>query len=157
MTDNHHGLSPRAAHTAVYIHSTDSLYIWGGFNLNHVMADLQIYSFTKSQWENEYGEPFKSAHNLNKVYDNEILRELLLDPSEINLWGLPKNASFFRNFLLTYSNPKVTMRYERSAGENLTISEPEPRYGHAAASLEGILSRNFYSANFLFRIFNFGF
>ena len=47
MSDNHHGLYSRAAHTGVYIHNTDSLYVWGGFNLNHVLSDMQV-SFLKS-------------------------------------------------------------------------------------------------------------
>lgn len=93
---------------------------------------FQIYRFTKSHWENESGKPLKSSYNLYK-YDNEILRDLLQDP---NSWGLPRNASFFSNFLLTYSDPKLGIRKERSISGNSTV-EPEPRYGHAAASLEG--------------------
>lgn len=48
-------MTPRAAHTAVYIAETDSLYVFGGYNLNYILSDLEIYRFSTSQWEDEYG------------------------------------------------------------------------------------------------------
>lgn len=48
-------MKPRAAHTAVYISETDSLYVFGGYNLNYVLSDLEIYRFSTSQWEDEHG------------------------------------------------------------------------------------------------------
>lgn len=36
------GLSPRAAHTAVYVTETDALYIFGGYDLNNVLGSLQV-------------------------------------------------------------------------------------------------------------------
>jgi hypothetical protein len=48
-------MMPRAAHTAVYISETDSIYVFGGYNLNYIISDLEIYHFTTSQWEDEYG------------------------------------------------------------------------------------------------------
>ncbi|XP_076755978.1 multiple EGF like domains 8 [Xylocopa sonorina] len=50
------GLRPRAAHTAVYIKETDSLYVFGGYDLNYILSDLEVYRFSTSQWENEYGK-----------------------------------------------------------------------------------------------------
>lgn len=49
------GLRPRAAHTAVYVHETDSLYVFGGYDLNYILSDLEVYRFSTSQWEDEYG------------------------------------------------------------------------------------------------------
>lgn len=49
------GMTPRAAHTAVYISEVDSLYVFGGYNLNYVLSDLEIYRFAKSHWEDEDG------------------------------------------------------------------------------------------------------
>lgn len=35
-------MRPRAAHSAVYVEITDSLYVFGGYDLNHVLADLEV-------------------------------------------------------------------------------------------------------------------
>lgn len=48
-------MTPRAAHTAVYISETDAIYVFGGYNLNFILGDLEIYRFSTSQWEDEYG------------------------------------------------------------------------------------------------------
>lgn len=37
------GLSPRAAHTAVYVAETDALYVFGGYDLNNVLGSLQVF------------------------------------------------------------------------------------------------------------------
>lgn len=39
------GLTPRAAHSAIYIRETDSLYVYGGFDLNNVLGALQVKEF----------------------------------------------------------------------------------------------------------------
>ena len=60
------GLGRRAAHTAVYIRETDSLYVFGGYDLNNILEDLSIYRFNSSTWEDENGNPlgkFKSNFN----------------------------------------------------------------------------------------------
>lgn len=49
------GMTPRAAHTAIYSSETDSLYVFGGYDLNYVLSDLEVYRFGTSQWEDEYG------------------------------------------------------------------------------------------------------
>ena len=48
-------MTPRAAHTAIYSSETDSLYVFGGYDLNYVLSDLEVYRFGTSQWEDEYG------------------------------------------------------------------------------------------------------
>lgn len=48
-------MTSRAAHTAVYINEVDSLYIFGGYDLNRVLDNLEIYRFNTSQWEDERG------------------------------------------------------------------------------------------------------
>jgi hypothetical protein len=49
------GLTPRAAHTAVYHKETDSLFVFGGYNLNNVLGNLEVYRFDTSRWEDEHG------------------------------------------------------------------------------------------------------
>lgn len=36
------GLTPRATHSAIYIKETDSLYVYGGYDLNNVLGSLQV-------------------------------------------------------------------------------------------------------------------
>ncbi|XP_026667029.1 multiple epidermal growth factor-like domains protein 8 isoform X3 [Ceratina calcarata] len=56
------GLRPRAAHTAVYMKETDSLYVFGGYDLNYILSNLEVYRFNTSQWEDEYGNVIDGGH-----------------------------------------------------------------------------------------------
>lgn len=51
------GLTPRAAHSAIYSSETDSLYVFGGYDLNHILGDLMVFRFNTSNWEDENGTP----------------------------------------------------------------------------------------------------
>lgn len=42
LSNSIEGLSPRAAHTAVYVPETDSLYVFGGYDLNNILSSLQV-------------------------------------------------------------------------------------------------------------------
>jgi len=44
------GLRPRAAHSAAYVAAADALYVFGGHDLNHVLAHLQAFDFKNGQW-----------------------------------------------------------------------------------------------------------
>lgn len=64
-------LSPRAAHTAIYINETDALYVFGGFDLNFVLGDLHVFRFNLSQWEDEDGNVISKSYdviNTNKIF-----------------------------------------------------------------------------------------
>lgn len=37
------GMTRRAAHSAVYVNHTDSLYVFGGYDLNNVLGLLEVY------------------------------------------------------------------------------------------------------------------
>lgn len=50
------GVTARASHSAVYINETDSLYVFGGYDLNTILGDLVIFRFNHSQWEDEDGK-----------------------------------------------------------------------------------------------------
>lgn len=42
MATDAEGMTARAAHTAVYLEEEDSLYIFGGYDLNNVISTLQV-------------------------------------------------------------------------------------------------------------------
>lgn len=44
------GLTPRAAHTAVYIEESDALYVYGGYDLNSILGSLQVYVYAFKQF-----------------------------------------------------------------------------------------------------------
>jgi len=46
----HGGIHPRAAHSAVYIPEADSLYVFGGYDLNNILGDLVVFRFNTSMW-----------------------------------------------------------------------------------------------------------
>lgn len=159
------GLSPRAAHTVVYVAQTDALYVFGGYDLNNVLGSLQIYSFNKSTWEDEWGISLRSRHFPNEI-DNELIKAILHhnDDDEARSFGLTNDASFFRNILLTLTEQNFLARTQRStplyvqhANDSVVppsavetphdlqefleefTDKPRPaaRYGHAVAAVDG--------------------
>lgn len=54
----------RLAHTAIYVQETDSFYVFGGYDLNYILSDLEVYRFSTSQWEDEYGNVLGKYINL---------------------------------------------------------------------------------------------
>lgn len=42
ISDTFEGLSPRAAHSAIYVPETDALYVFGGYDLNNILGTLQV-------------------------------------------------------------------------------------------------------------------
>lgn len=137
ISSNQDGFLPRAAHTAIYNEQTDSLYVFGGYNLNNVLGALQIFRFQANAWQNENGELLFSDYN---KLDTNFLKAALHEP-ESKILGLESNPSFLRSVLHGYINHGEShmlrsKRTERLLNFNETAS-PLPRYGHAAASLNG--------------------
>ncbi|XP_057690185.1 multiple epidermal growth factor-like domains protein 8 [Corythoichthys intestinalis] len=49
-------MSPRTGSAGVYLSSTGAMYLFGGFDLNRALGDLNKYNFTSNQWESRsYG------------------------------------------------------------------------------------------------------
>lgn len=138
LSSAYSGLSPRAAHSAIYVKKTDSLYVYGGYDLNHVLGALQvqnliislrqkkkklhfenvhfiqIYRFNISTWEDELGISLRSRHFPAEI-DNTLLKAVLhQNEEEARHWGLKSDASFFRNILLSISDESFLHRRQRS-------------------------------------------
>jgi hypothetical protein len=43
-------LTPRTAHSAAYHPGLDTLFVYGGHDLNTVLGDLQAFSFRENRW-----------------------------------------------------------------------------------------------------------
>lgn len=56
LSHNEGGMTARAAHTAVYVNEVDSIFVFGGYNLNVILDNLEVYRFNTSQWEDENGK-----------------------------------------------------------------------------------------------------
>ena len=73
-------LLPRTSHASVYDPDTDILYIYGGYDLNHLLDDLIAYDFKHGgEWlkYNEQNHVFTSASNCNKREENECKKYLI--------------------------------------------------------------------------------
>ncbi len=129
------GFVARASHTAVYNELTDSLYVFGGHDLNKVLDILQIYRFKTSSWEDENETKLKSEY---EEIDPSFLTSALHE-TESKYLGIESRASFLRNLLFTY--PSVNSASESTENHNYTTklseSSPAARYSHAAVALKG--------------------
>lgn len=146
LADVYDGFYARAAHSAVYVEENDSLFVFGGYNLNRVLRSLQIYRFDKSRWEDAYGVKLRAPFYPGKI-DSTLLRAVLYqDDSET--WGLTKDRSFFKNILLSISENETSLRRTRSSNYtaeqeeeliNKIIEHPRPtaRYGHTSVAIKG--------------------
>ncbi|XP_076675323.1 multiple EGF like domains 8 isoform X2 [Andrena cerasifolii] len=91
------GLRPRAAHTAVYIKETDSLYVFGGYDLNYILSDLEMYRFSTSQWEDEYGSVLEGTSSAEYLDPMLIATELeRIGSGAKELYGLRTSSLIWR-------------------------------------------------------------
>ncbi|XP_072165831.1 multiple epidermal growth factor-like domains protein 8 [Diadema setosum] len=71
------GLSRRTGHAAVYHQETDSLWIFGGFDLNTPLEDLLQYSFETDEWAqvtpNGGDRPSGRYGHTMELYDNQLV------------------------------------------------------------------------------------
>lgn len=132
LTNASDSFTNRAAHTAVYHEPSDSVFIFGGYNLNEVIGRLEIFRFNTSQWQDENGELI-SESSYDEVASKSVLKDVLLGDHlerKRNLGVL--DQFWFRAALLSHvqtpsaSPENVTRKTPRD-----TI-KPDPRYGHAA-------------------------
>ncbi|PSN57394.1 Multiple epidermal growth factor-like domains protein 8 [Blattella germanica] len=108
------GLTPRAAHTAVYLRETDSLFVFGGYNLNNVLGDLEVYRFSSSHWEDENGNQLVGADGVGQP-DHQIIAAVLGQGEE--RWGVPTTRSIFRNLLFSIADNSTLSIRHRVQGE----------------------------------------
>ncbi|XP_046588912.1 multiple epidermal growth factor-like domains protein 8 isoform X1 [Neodiprion lecontei] len=106
------GMTPRAAHTAVYVNETDALYVFGGYDLNHILGNLEVYRFSNSQWEDEYGVVLEGASSPDYLDPMLITSELeKAGPGGEERFGL-RPTSFFRNLLYSIKdNSTFSLRH----------------------------------------------
>ncbi|XP_034236737.1 multiple epidermal growth factor-like domains protein 8 [Thrips palmi] len=118
------GFTARAAHSAVYLRETDSLYVFGGFDLNNVLGDLVVYQFKLSQWEDESGKQIEGAASWSAPLDAHTLADVLeqVGQSGEERWGLRPKSSFLRNLLFSVADNatlKVKHRTAQEKGQHL--------------------------------------
>lgn len=141
LSHSEFGLTPRAAHTAVYVESTDSLYVFGGYNLNEILDSLEIYNFKNSSWIDEHGNVLSEKGLVSSV-DPSSVAELIegAGPYWEHKWGLNSRVSFLRNLFYTMSGNMTANRRKQRHSHVSEGFKPIPRYGHAACAVaEGFL------------------
>lgn len=130
------GLQPRAAHSAVYIELTDALYVFGGYNLNTVLGNLEIYNFQTSNWRDEHGAIIPDTGLISSIEPGSIAKLIEhAGPDWEQKWGLSIKTSFLRNLL--YAGTENTTHIRRKQRHSRVPEEhkPAPRYGHSACAV----------------------
>lgn len=130
------GLQPRAAHSAVYMEETDSLYIFGGYNLNTVLANLEVYHFRTSTWKDENGQ-ILSDKGIRTIEPGSIAQLFEhAGPDWEHKWGLNSGTSFLKHLFYSVSdNSTHVRRRQRHSRIQDEHSKPAPRYGHASCTI----------------------
>lgn len=133
LTNSSNSFSRRAAHTAIYYESTDSVYIFGGYNLNSAIGSMEIFRFKTSTWEDENGNLLSRSDSFINETKSALLDVLLNKSSEnvSNLGGL--DQFWFRAALLSHAQTSIEPedRFIKKVEEG-NYSRPVPRYGHSA-------------------------
>lgn len=132
------GLTARAAHTAVYVKTTDSLYVFGGYNLNKVLSHLEVYNFYNSTWSDEYGRKLDDRGYSDAIDPASV--PILFEQAGINFqqeqWGLNQRNSFLRNLLYAGSDNVTFPKRKQRHSKKPDLYKPMARYGHAACKVE---------------------
>ena len=120
LTNSSNSFTRRAAHISVYNEKTDSLFVFGGYDLNRVLGSMEIFRFNTSVWEDDKGNKLKEKNGLepsnSESLEENHRRENLLE----NFW--------LKASLLSHADTMQTKN------KNFTYSnEPAARFGHAAA------------------------
>lgn len=155
ITTKINSFTPRAAHTAVYDETTDSIYTFGGYDLNKVLGDLEIFKFGENKWFNERGEEveygFRMAEriesdefwfrdallahvNAKRSNEEEIMGESLKNEIEDE----PKKAKNHQKLADVVRNSQKSANIygnlSKSAENDFNL-KPLPRYGHAICKI----------------------
>lgn len=138
ITNTTQSFSKRTAHTAIYHEASDSVYIFGGFDLNNVLDSFEVFRFNSSSWENDEGLFIKSRKD-DDPREKAALKDVLLDEhsdAKRNLGVL--DQFWFRAALLSHVQTPSNSQESFSGGtkSSRNITKPEPRYAHAACSID---------------------
>ncbi|KAI4465589.1 netrin/laminin-related [Holotrichia oblita] len=135
LSYSENGLTPRAAHSAIYVELTDALYVFGGYNLNEILGQLEIYHFQNSTWTDEFGKELPGRNLLKKVEPGAIARLMKsADPKWQDSWGISKRRSFFNSLL--FLNENTTIRRRQRHSQRPETLKPAARFGHAGCEID---------------------
>lgn len=133
LTNNSNSFSKRLAHTAIYHEASDSVYIFGGYNLNNVIRSMEIFRFKTSLWEDENGILLKDRFEDSN--EKLALKDVLLnsDPEGKRNLGV-LDQFWFRAALLSHVQAPDTSADPPQIIKAKSVSKiaPAARYGHAA-------------------------
>lgn len=139
-------MNSRTSHASVYLQHLDRLFVYGGYNLNHILGDLLIYDFGTSGWVN-VSDPASQSRLSRRLNSQRTVRLKGMVENHIPNSSLVRNLTFSVNSNNTVSvklknlqsdNPRVRRMIRPSeelnhtpASHNLRVVSPGARYGHA--------------------------
>ncbi|BES89065.1 Plexin repeat [Nesidiocoris tenuis] len=157
------GMSARAGHSAVYLEKFDSLYVFGGYDLNYVLGDLLIFRFNTSQWEDDQGRVQDAISTPANHLDSHVLHAVLgkVWGDENDTWGIRRQTFLHHALLSVAANNSLALngnhfdfekrnnsqhlratKHLRAADvaadeeDETTMAHPSARYSHAVAPLD---------------------
>lgn len=135
LTNSSFSFSHRAAHTAIYHEATDSVYIFGGYDLNNVLGSLEIFRFNSSSWENEDGEVVRTSRD-SEVQRKSALKDLLLEEFPSGKQELGVHDKFwFQAALLSHVQAAPLVQESPKKVNRSENIQPDSRYSHAACRI----------------------
>ncbi|XP_033096794.1 multiple epidermal growth factor-like domains protein 8 [Anneissia japonica] len=81
----------RTAHGGVFHSKTNSLWMYGGFDMDRELDDIVIFNFTSSEWQ-----VIKPNSKIQPVKMSGFCRDMSNSTSPVGWWG--RNGDFFTNF-----------------------------------------------------------
>lgn len=108
LTNSSNSFTKRTAHTAIYHDASDSIYVFGGYDLNEVLGSMEVFRFSTSLWEDSDGNVISSE--LNQKMSND------------------ENQVFMTDSFESENSSSINQQNETSEKK----FEPSNRYGHAA-------------------------
>ncbi|XP_045596655.2 multiple epidermal growth factor-like domains protein 8 [Procambarus clarkii] len=124
-------LNDRTSHASVYLPHLDRLYVYGGYNLNHILGDLLIYDFTTSVWVN-VSDPASQNRLSRRLNSQRTAR--LKGMTEMHVI----NSSLLRNLTFSVnSNNTVSVKLKSQTGDAVRVRRmirPSEEFNHTPAS-----------------------
>lgn len=101
---------------------------------------MQIFRFSKNQWENEWGMALPDRRSLHYTQQQKI-DHTLTQVEGHQLWSVRSNVSIFRNIFYTLTSTSKLHNVNRHRRSHVlngsTDDKPIARYGHAATRVPG--------------------
>lgn len=75
LTNLTSSFTARAAHTSVYHAGSDTVYVFGGYDLNRVLDEMEVFRFKDNKWTDENGKELKQKFDGKTIIKDVLLHD----------------------------------------------------------------------------------